>query len=77
MTTEIINKMKNRRKSNLLKTSCKLKTQMNDIRKEIVKLSFQSIPNLTKHKELMAQLEQVKIKLKQINNLFANIDVFY
>ncbi len=77
MTTEIINKIRNRRNNNFTRTGIKLKNQINEIRKEIVKLSFQSKPDLTKHKELMAKLEQVKVRFKQVTSLINNTKIFH
>ncbi len=65
-TQSIINAMKKRRRSSTVKTDSKIKEQIALIRREIVKMSFQQDTNPLHYEQLLAELEEMKARLKQV-----------
>ena len=63
----IIDQMKQRRRINTVKTHPHIKQQMAAIRRELVKLSFQKNVNVLHQQELLAELEELKLRIKQIS----------
>jgi len=66
-TKEIIGKLKQRRQDNVAKSQSRYKEKIQELRKAIVKNSFNKSPNLELHSQLMAELEETKLLLKQVN----------
>jgi|GEM_PF-5961990 len=65
MTHELINRIKARRQKDAARLKSKLKADINNIRKEIVVLSFEKNKDPNKYNQLMTKLNSVKIKLNQ------------
>ena len=66
-TKEIIGKLKQRRQDNVAKSQSRYKEKIQELRKAIVKNSFNKSPNLELHSQRMAELEETKLLLKQVN----------
>jgi len=67
MTHELIDRIKARRQRDSARLNGKLKADINNIRKEIVALSFKKNKDLNKFNQLMTKLTTVKIKLNHVS----------
>ncbi len=66
-TQEIIGKIKKTRQSNTAKSNSGYKQRLHEIRKELALNSLKESPNLETYSQLITELEEVKLKLKQVN----------
>lgn len=62
----IIKQIKKRRRSSTVNTDSQLKNQIALIRRELVKMAFQKNTNTVHHQELLAELDAMKLRLKQV-----------
>ncbi len=67
-TQEIIGKIKQSRRTNsLIKSQSEYKQRLHEIRKELALNSLQETPDLEVYSQLIAELDEVKLLLKNIN----------
>ncbi len=66
MTSEIVSKIRDRRRQNTARVNSKFKTQINDIRREIVRLSFANQIDSGRYQQLLHELKVLKSRLDQV-----------
>lgn len=67
-TQEIIGKIKQSRRNNsLIKSQSEYKQRLHEIRKELALNSLQETPDLEVYSQLIAELDEVKLLLKNVN----------
>ncbi len=66
-TQEIIGKIKKTRQSNIAKSKSEYKTRLHQIRKELALNSLKETPDLELYSQLITELEETKMLLKQVN----------
>lgn len=66
-TQEIIGKIKKTRQSNIAKSKSEYKIRLHEIRKELALNSLQESPSIELYSQLITELEETKLLLKQVN----------
>ncbi len=66
-TDQIITQIRKRRRDNVAKSNSALKARIHELRRQIVELSFSAEADLMQHRALLQELEEAKLKLKQVN----------
>ncbi len=66
-TQEIIGKIKLRRQHNIAKSKSGYKERLHEIRKQLAVNSLKENPDIELHSQLIIELEDTKLMLKQVN----------
>ena len=66
-TQEIISKIKKTRQNNISKSKSEYKQRLHEIRKNLALNSLKESPDLETYSQLITELEETKLMLKQVN----------
>ncbi len=66
-TQEIIGKIKQTRRNNTVKSRSEYKQRLHEIRKELAINSLKEEPDIETYSQLITELEETKLLLKQVN----------